>query len=242
MPKFGEEDGYAFQGSGGAGTQGGSGGGIIWIHTSDVLHIDGNIQAEGGNSGSMEGSSFGSGGGSGGAISLTTNTIQTSTDSTISVAGGKGRLGGGGGGGWIYGHINTRGNPNRTLEQVIGWNGIFNLSGGLSVNLPKDPDPAKNRANFRKASVKDHQGQTGHKNVNQDLKGYFALLAQWVSTRIVFLLINEFLVKENQTKTVFIFLNLAYMFQMTNVLTNALVQFLMLEEMQNVTPHSTGSL
>ena len=139
MPSFGSTTGFAFQGSGGAGEFGGKGGGSVWIHSSNIFQLDGIVEARGGDSKNKEKSTYGAGGGSGGAISINTANISASTNSIINVAGGKGKVGGGGGsGGWIYGYINRLGEESINIESVLGWNGIFNLSGGLSVDIPDE--------------------------------------------------------------------------------------------------------
>ena len=166
---YGNTIGPAYQGSGGAGNQGGSGGGSIWIHASNIFSLDGIIESKGGDSKTVEGSATGSGGGSGGAISINTANISSSSDSIISVAGGKGKYGGGGGsGGWIYGMIKSSQKDEINLKSTIGWSGIFNLSGGLSVGRSSPSD-----INNNTIILDEHLGRTGHRECAAGFEGVF---------------------------------------------------------------------
>ena len=172
--RYGNTTEKAYQGSGGAGNQGGSGGGAIWVHASNVFSLDGVIEAKGGDSSTVKGSTSGSGGGSGGSISINTANISASSNSIISVAGGKGKYGGGGGsGGWIYGMINSFNESKINLKSTIEWNGIFNLSGGLSV-LRK----STTNSNFNNINPADHLGRTGHEECAPGFEGVFC--SPWV--------------------------------------------------------------
>jgi len=153
VPKFNLSDvnRVAFQGSGGRGTNGGSGGGAIWLHSLDTLYLNCTIEANGGHSLNDKDSTYGDGGGSGGAISITTTKVQATPDTIISAAGGLGYYGGGGGsGGLIFGVVNKQGNKSVPLDNIIRWSGIFNLSFGLSLNREKQ-SPHGNFNNLGKA-------------------------------------------------------------------------------------------
>lgn len=166
---FGDPSGKAFQGSGGVGNQGGKGGGAIWIHASNVFNLDGIVEAKGGDSQTVIGSSTGSGGGSGGSISINTVKISSTSDAVISVAGGKGTYGGGGGsGGWIYGSMNALGKNKTRMESTLSWKGIFNLSAGIS-DLKSDPD----KLSLEKDTKDVHIGRTGHANCSAGFEGVF---------------------------------------------------------------------
>jgi hypothetical protein len=132
---YGDKDSFAYQGSGGAGESGGRGGGIIWIHTSQHLNVDGIIEAKGSDSSTSQQSTYGSGGGSGGAISITTAFINGTAKSLFTVDGGRGkRGGGGGGGGWIYAYVlNSTSSDTFKPEQTQFWNGNLSVSFGSTV-------------------------------------------------------------------------------------------------------------
>ena len=134
--QYGTEEGYiAYQGSGGAGTQGGSGGGIIWINVADTITHAGSIEAKGTDSESTVGSTYGSGGGSGGAIVMTVAKIIGNSQATTSVAGGYGSYGGGGGGGgWFYSYILDNYNTTKFPDNSIGWTGNINVLPGGSYS------------------------------------------------------------------------------------------------------------
>lgn len=169
---FGTRLGLAFQGSGGLGSRGGSGGGAIWLHASDELNLNGTIEANGGNSRTESDSSFGAGGGSGGSINVITTKIVATPDTALSVAGGFGNFGGGGGsGGWINGVINRRGNSvNNTIHtnRTLGWSGIFNISGGLSLNRGYNSDRSYNLR-----IEKDNTGTVGQEVCEKGFEGAF---------------------------------------------------------------------
>eukprot|EP00344_Euplotes_crassus_P008708 CAMPEP_0197019072 /NCGR_PEP_ID=MMETSP1380-20130617/80471_1 /TAXON_ID=5936 /ORGANISM="Euplotes crassus, Strain CT5" /LENGTH=238 /DNA_ID=CAMNT_0042446405 /DNA_START=1909 /DNA_END=2626 /DNA_ORIENTATION=- len=130
-------DMVAFQGSGGGGPNGASGGGAIWLHTSDTLTMDATIEANGGNARTVQESSYGDGGGSGGAISVTTSKILATPDTVLSVAGGFGNFGGGGGsGGWIYGII--KGQIQDMLTQIIQLDGMVSLISVLDLIITEN--------------------------------------------------------------------------------------------------------
>ena len=85
------------------------------------------------------------------------------------MAGGKGKYGGGGGsGGWIYGMIKSSQKDEINLKSTIGWSGIFNLSGGLSVGRSSPSD-----INNNTIILDEHLGRTGHRECAAGFEGVF---------------------------------------------------------------------
>jgi hypothetical protein len=121
-------------------SQGGSGGGAIWVEANGAITVSGTINALGGNglavnSPSGEYLSGGGGGGSGGAIMLTSlASITIASAATLSVRGGnggngvrslansRGYGGSGGGGGWVW----------LTAPTVTTTGSTITLSGGTA--------------------------------------------------------------------------------------------------------------
>jgi hypothetical protein len=164
---FGNETSIALQGSGGAGSQGGKGGGVIWIHASNVFSLNGTIEARGGDSLTEPGASYGSGGGSGGSISINTANVTGTSNSTIFVSGGNGKQGGGGGaGGWIYGNVIHFTNDSHNVMSTQRWIGSFNLSAGFTTELYPNQSMIGDGDG-------DHDGRTGHPDCPAGFEGVF---------------------------------------------------------------------
>ncbi len=90
--------GGANNGTNGTSTNGGQGGGIIWLSVMNHLRINNtNIKADGAFGKSRMNDTYGAGGGSGGSIQILTKHLDG--NGILSAKGGNGSLGGGGGSG-----------------------------------------------------------------------------------------------------------------------------------------------
>ncbi|KAK3576661.1 hypothetical protein CHS0354_004945 [Potamilus streckersoni] len=110
---------YAYGSAGGGGRGiGGNGGGMLWLNVSNVLEIDGEIRANGGNATGLSG-----GGGSGGSIWIYTHWFKGMGDIT---ANGGSQYAGGTGGGGAAGRIAIYFNVNQTYR------GTYQAHGGYA--------------------------------------------------------------------------------------------------------------
>ena len=139
-------------GSGGGGSfdtaYGGSGGGLIILHVTSTITINGNISADG-SIGSVSGSpDTSSGGGSGGAVKIVADTIAGTPESFTVTGGASGNVtsypygdGGGGGGGGVLIQYTTSNSIGVSSVNMAGATGNdAGQYGGAGVVLIKDTD------------------------------------------------------------------------------------------------------
>ena len=134
-PSFGKEGNAIYEGSsGGRGnsTQGGSGGGIVWLSATDTVElVNSKVDVSGQPGSSNQNQAIGSGGGAGGSVQITTKSIVGNGE--FDLRGGNGGTGGGGGGsgGRFVNYFTSYFNQSHSSAQSGNWSGSLTLKGGL---------------------------------------------------------------------------------------------------------------